>query len=212
MEGKNYLRKYSAWFLLVIYAVGVVGHLYDKTIPLMLTLTPFTLLLGAILILYSEITKNKFIVMWFLLSYLITFIIEVVGVKSKLIFGDYYYGNVLGTQLFDVPLIIGINWVMVVLGAISVAQRLFNKKLLVVISAGAISTLFDFILEPVAVKLGYWVWFNNQIPVQNYFAWFFISSIISILFLSMKIIVKKSLAEKYLYIQCVFFVILNFYL
>lgn len=212
MEGKNYLRKYSAWFLLVIYAVGVVGHLYDKTIPLMLTLTPFTLLLGAVLILYSEITKNKFIVMWFLLSYLITFIIEVVGVKSKLIFGDYYYGNVLGTQLFDVPLIIGINWVMVVLGAISVAQRLFNKKLLVVISAGAISTVFDFILEPVAVKLGYWVWFNNQIPVQNYFAWFFISSIISILFLSMKIIVKKSLAEKYLYIQCVFFVILNFYL
>lgn len=212
MEGKNYLRKYSAWFLLVIYAVGVVGHLYDKTIPLMLTLTPFTLLLGAVLILYSEITKNKFIVMWFLLSYLITFIIEVVGVKSKLIFGDYYYGNVLGTQLFDVPLIIGINWVMVVLGAISVAQRFFNKKLLVVISAGAISTVFDFILEPVAVKLGYWVWFNNQIPVQNYFAWFFISSIISILFLSMKIIVKKSLAEKYLYIQCVFFVILNFYL
>ncbi|KAF0148925.1 MAG: hypothetical protein FD143_2819 [Ignavibacteria bacterium] len=212
MERKNYLEKYSIWFLVIIYSVGVAGHLYKKTLPLMLALTPFTLLLVAVFIIFFAVKNNKSVAAWFLISYTLTFFIEVAGVKTKLIFGNYTYGNVLGVQLFGVPLIIGINWVIVTLGSISVAERFINNKLVVVIIAGAVSTLFDFLLEPVAVKLGYWNWFNNTIPMQNYLAWFLIACVIASLFLVMKLKVNKSLAEKYLYIQSGFFIILNYFL
>ena len=34
---------------------------------------------------------------------------------------------------------------------------------------------FDLLLEPAAVKLNYWVWVKDYIPVQNYLAWFGLS-------------------------------------
>jgi putative membrane protein len=52
--------------------------------------------------------------------------LEVVGVKTGLIFGEYKYGSTLGIKLFEVPLIIGFNWVFVILGSISIS-RLITK-------------------------------------------------------------------------------------
>ena len=212
MERKIYLEKKYAFLLAIIYAVGIAGHLYDKTLQFMLLLTPFTLLVGALLIIYNEIKENRAKRVWFIISFVLTFLVEMVGVKTKYIFGDYTYGNVLGTKLFEVPLIIGINWVLIVLGSISIASRIFNNKVWIVLASGLISMLFDFILEPVAIKLGYWSWMNNSIPLQNYIAWFLIASIISSLFVVLKLNVEKSLAEKYLHIQIVFFLILNCFL
>ena len=31
---------------------------------------------------------------------------------------------------------------------------------------------FDLIMEPAAVKLDYWTWMNDHIPLQNYLVWF----------------------------------------
>lgn len=212
MERKIDLEKYSTWFLIIIYSVGVIGHLYDKTLPMMLALTPLTLLISAAIAIYPEVrSRNKFI-LWFFLSYLITFTIEVIGVKSKLVFGDYYYSKVLGVSLLDVPLIIGINWVIVVLGAISVASKTFKNKVFAVIASGIIATLFDFLLEPVAIKLDYWSWSNNTIPLQNYLAWFIIASVISASFLIAKVSIKGKHTETYLYVQMIFFLILNLFL
>jgi len=212
MEGKINLEKYSTWFLVIIYLVGVVAHLYDKTLPMMLTMTPFTLLIGAALIIYSEVRKRKEFLVWFFFSYAITFTIEVIGVKSKLVFGDYYYSKVLGVSLFDVPLIIGVNWVIIVLGAISVASKMFKNKIYAVILSGIIATLFDILLEPIAVKLGYWSWSNNTIPLQNYLAWYIIALAISTTYFIAKLSVKEKLAESYLYVQAMFFLFLNLFL
>lgn len=212
MERQINLEKYSTWFLIIIYSVGVIGHLYEKTLPIMLSLTPFTLLISAALTIYSEVRKRNKFILWVSLSYLITFTIEVIGVKSKVIFGDYYYSKVLGVSLLDVPLIIGVNWVIVVLGAISVADKVFKNKKLAVIASGIIATLFDYLLEPVAIKLDYWSWLNNTIPLQNYFAWFIIASTISTFFLLAKVSVKGKLAETYLFVQVMFFLILNLFL
>lgn len=212
MEGKTNLEKYSTWFLVIIYLVGVVGHIYDKTLPMMLNMTPVTLLIGASLIIYSEVRKRKEFIVWFFFSYALTFTIEVIGVKSKLVFGDYYYSKVLGMSLFDVPLIIGVNWVIIVLGAISVASRIFSNKLFIVIASGIIATLFDFLLEPIAIKLGYWIWSDNTIPLQNYLAWFIIASTISASFIIANISVKGKSAESYLCVQAMFFLFLNLFL
>ena len=37
--------------------------------------------------------------------------------------------------------------------------------------AGLAAAAFDGLLEPVAVRLGYWVWSRPLVPLQNYAAW-----------------------------------------
>lgn len=212
-----------------MYAVGIAGHLIDTTLQLMKTLTPFTLLLtGGVVLFYSiknseqisnkipnefnstlnRITPEKInsqLVSWVILTYLITFFLEVIGTKTGIVFGSYQYGNTLGLKLFDVPLIIGFNWVLVVIGAILLAKKFFNDEIFIALATGLFAVIFDFFLEPIAIKLDYWNWQNNQIPLQNYAAWFVIAFLFSILFQKMKIEIKSDLAKKYFLTQLIFF-------
>jgi putative membrane protein len=96
----------------------------------------------------------------------ITFALEVIGVKTGLVFGEYKYGETLGLKLFEVPLIIGFNWILVILGTISVAQLITKNVLANSLIAATISVIFDLVLEPIAIKLDYWQWSQNVIPFK----------------------------------------------
>lgn len=196
-------------FLYIIFLVGIIGHLYDPLHKLMIYLTPATLFLtGLIVLIYSYKTSaNKFL-LWAALTYVITFILEVVGVKTGLIFGEYKYGSTLGIKLFEVPLIIGFNWVFVILGSISISRLMASNFFLSAIIAAFISLMFDLILEPIAIKLDYWTWAEGIIPLQNYLAWFVIALISAWGFGYFKIKVTSKISLHYLLVQFVFFVIL----
>lgn len=43
--------------------------------------------------------------------------------------------------------------------------------------ASLLATGYDVVLEQVAIKLGYWTWLDNTIPLTNYLCWFLISMI-----------------------------------
>lgn len=192
-----------------MYTVGVIGHLIDFTLPLMKILTPFTLLLtgGTVLFFSQKNTDNKML-FWVIITYSITFTLEVIGVKTGLIFGNYSYGKTLGLNLFEVPLIIGFNWVLVVMGAIQLSKKLFNDYFFIALFTGIFAVIFDFFLEPIAIRLDYWSWEGNHVPLQNYIAWFVIAFMFSILFQKMKITINSTLAEKYFLTQLTFFIIL----
>jgi len=196
-------------FLYIIFFVGIVGHLYDPLRNLMLLLTPATLLLtGLIVLFYSyKSSTNKFL-LWAAFTYIITFILEVIGVKTGLIFGEYNYGSTLGIKLFDVPLIIGFNWVFVILGSISISRLLTNNIFLSSVISALIAFIFDLILEPIAIKLDYWSWSEGIIPIQNYLAWFVIALISALGFNYLKVKVNSKISLHYLLVQFVFFVIL----
>ncbi len=192
-----------------MYTVGVLGHLIDSTLPIMKTLTPFTLLLtGGVVLYFSLKDSSGNLVLWVIITYLITFFLEVVGVKTGFIFGEYSYGNTLGLKLFDVPLNIGFNWVLVVLGAIKIAKRFLSDYFFVALLTGVFAVIFDFFLEPIAIKLNYWNWKEVQVPLQNYLAWFVIAFLFSVLFQNMKVKIKSTLVEKYFITQLIFFIIL----
>lgn len=196
-------------FLYIIFFVGIIGHLYDPLQNLMLLLTPATLLLtGLVVLFYSyKTSENKFL-LWAGLTYTITFILEVIGVKTGLIFGEYNYGSTLGIKLFEVPLIIGFNWVFVILGTISIARLITNNLFLSAIISAFIALIFDLILEPIAIKLDYWTWLEGIIPLQNYLAWFVIAFFSAIGFGYLKVKVISKISLHYLIVQFVFFVIL----
>mgnify|MGYP000685406031 CR=1 FL=1 len=192
-----------------MYTVGVIGHLIDFTLPLMKILTPFTLLLtgGTVLFFSQKNTDNKML-FWVIITYSITFTLEVIGVKTGLIFGNYSYGKTLGLNLFEVPLIIGFNWVLVVMGAIQLSKKLFNDYFFIALFTGIFAVIFDFFLEPIAIMLDYWSWNGNHVPLHNYIAWFVIAFMFSILFQKMKITINSTLAERYFLTQLTFFIIL----
>jgi len=208
MEGKkNLITKYSVRFLIIIFVVGIIGHLASGTRELMILLTPYTLLITSSLTFYSLLNEsNKKLLIWFFLTYILTYILEVIGAKTGIIFGNYSYGSTLGFKVMDVPLIIGLNWVFVILGGISIAQKVTSDKKLSALITAFVALGFDLILEPVAIKLNYWTWQNGKIPLQNYLAWFLIAFFFTWIFHRLNLIIKTDLPKIYLVIQTVFFV------
>lgn len=120
------------------------------------------------------------LMIWGLIVMSSTFAIEVLGVKTGAIFGAYAYGENLQPLLFEVPLAIGFAWLTMLLCSLALMQRMIPNyeqypTILLSLLVGVLMVIFDFVMEPAAVKLGYWHWFGDSIPWQNYFAWFLIS-------------------------------------
>lgn len=209
---KNLVKHKEILFLYLIFSVGIFGHLFYPLRELMLFLTPVTLLLTGFLVLFTSYKGSNKFLKWIILTYLLTFALEVIGVKTGSVFGEYKYGETLGLKLFEVPLIIGFNWILVILGTISVAQLITQNVLANSLIAATISVVFDLVLEPIAIKLDYWQWSQNVIPIQNYIAWFLIAFISALLFSILKVKMQSGLSKHYLLVQFIFFVsLLLFY-
>ncbi len=214
MERQKILTESKAIsFLYLIFIVGTIGHLLASLKSLMLLLTPYTLLITGSVVFYVVLREaNVKLFFWAVITFLVTFILEAYGVKTGVIFGEYSYGDVLGLKLFEVPLIIGFNWVMVMLGAISIAYTIDRNVFLVALLASTLAVLFDMVLEPVAMKLGYWNWGNNIIPIQNYYAWFGITFISTLFTGLLRLKISYAILDHYFIIQLVFFILLMLFI
>ncbi|GMU87494.1 MAG: hypothetical protein AMXMBFR48_27350 [Ignavibacteriales bacterium] len=212
MERKKNLKKYIYFLLGVMYTVGIIGHSTETLFPMMITLTPFTLLFTGSLALYaSGVYKEKYFILWFLVTYIFTFFSEYVGVKTGLIFGVYEYSNVLGFSVSDVPLIIGFNWVLVVAGSIYLASLVTKNSAFASPLAGILAVVFDYFLEPVAIALDYWTWADTAVPLQNYVAWFLIATLAA--FFYHRLVDKKTdmIFGFYFVLQLIFFIALQIF-
>ena len=173
--------------LAVLFAVGIAGHALPAALPLMLVLTPgFSLLTGALVVAPSLAAGGRRFAAWVAGAYVLTFLVEAAGVATGAIFGDYAYGPTLGWKCADVPLIIAFNWVMVVNGAVCLAGRILppragvGRKVAIPLLAGLIAAAFDFLMEPVAIRLDYWQWTGGGgIPFLNYATWFVLATALS---------------------------------
>jgi putative membrane protein len=179
----------------------------------MLIMTPYTLLLTGTLVLYYTLKNGELkILVWCLIIYIITFTLEILGTKTGIIFGSYTYGDTLGLKLSGVPLIIGFNWVIVILGAIQLAERIDKNIFLTALLTGTFAVLFDLMLEPVALKLNYWEWSSGLIPLSNYYSWFGISFVASLLYDFLHIKANVKMPEFYFIIQLIFFILLSLFI
>ncbi|MFX0025586.1 MAG: carotenoid biosynthesis protein [Candidatus Hermodarchaeota archaeon] len=222
--------KFQTIILSIFFTVGIVGHYLDYTYPLMVVLTPYVILVSGIWAIYKCL-KKKYVVLWIIIAYIVTISLEVLGVSLGLVFGPYYYGNVLGPKLFDVPVIIGLNWVFIILSLVLFSEWLVNqlfkyfnitiKALLTAIFTAFFATLFDYLMEPAAVGLNYWTWTLTSdplnVPIQNYFAWFLISFFFALSLLSVPKSNRITLEESphspwFVLIQVIFFIAIRFIL
>jgi len=179
MERKKSLTgKAAVTAIILFHAVGLIGFFIPIINPLFIKLVPYHLLLMLIVILYSYNRLSVRLAGFLALIWLTGFCCEYIGVHKGWLFGSYIYGDTLGPKIAGVPLIIGVNWFLLVFSAGAVMQRTkIRKPALRIIAGAAVLTLLDVLIEPTAVKLDYWHWDNSVVPFKNYLCWFLISAI-----------------------------------
>lgn len=201
-----------------MYLVGTIGLIIPSTQPYFKLASAFNLWVSLILLLFFHEDFNKSFIFTGIVIFCSGFFIEVLGVHTGVIFGKYWYGETLGTQLWNVPLVIGANWLLLVYcSAISVQNAFsiiknkpfFSSVLIQSLISATLMVLLDLLIEPVAIRLDFWHWQNEKIPTQNFQAWFLIAFILNYILLKTKFRKTNSLAFLLLILQFFFFISLT---
>ena len=134
---------------------------------------------------------------------------EAIEITTGVLFGSYAYGDPFGIKIFETPIMIGVNWFFLALSTYGVVQYFTKKALWLILVPPVLMTSLDFLVEPVAIKLNFWNWENEIIPLQNYLMWFITSIFIHglIYFFRPKINTKVSFII--IGTQLIFFGVLN---
>lgn len=159
----------------VIYAVGVVGFSIPFTHGIFIRLTPLMLLLSfAILVYYSSdlrSEKQHKRVFYYSFVFVAGFLVEMWGVNTGVLFGDYLYGSGLGPKVVGTPPIIGLNWVLMIYLTSAIFSPLKRNLLNGIIWPSLLMVGYDVIMEQVAPTMNMWSWKNDIVPLQNYLMW-----------------------------------------
>ena len=189
---------------------GSILLFFDPLRQSVLNLTPIHLLVMFALFLWANSYFSIKLIKAIIVIYLIGVLAEVVGVRYNIIFGNYYYGNSLGPQVLEVPLIIGFNWLTLSFATYGVSSYLFKNKTVITVFASILMVLTDYIIEPMAGALDFWHWAGGKIPIQNYVGWFFVSLIIHSILVKMNFKFNIKLCLALLLSQILFFTIQYF--
>lgn len=217
-------RKTTFMVVTLMYIVGTIGLIFPFTQPYFKLASAFNLWVSLILLLLFHQEYNKSFIITSVSIFLIGFFIEVIGVRTGIIFGNYWYGQTLGTKLLNVPLVIGANWLLLTYCSTVITLKFYEilKKYLfknvwfdtIIVKAVLASLLMvflDFLIEPVATHLDFWHWQNGIIPTQNFQAWFLIAVLLNYLFLKGKFIKHNPLANLLFFLQFIFFISINIF-
>lgn len=194
----------STIILVIVHLAGIIG-IHTPYKELFLALSPLNLLLSALLLLWNHKNFNNATLSFLIITAVAGFLVEVAGVHTRLIFGSYLYGKTLGLKLFDVPLIIGINWMMLVYCAGTIVNRLNAGTVIKSLAGAALLVAMDLLIEPVAIRYDFWDWYEGSIPLRNYIAWFVVSFLLLLLFNKLQFNKENKLAQSLFIIQLIFF-------
>lgn len=196
-------------FYILFYLVGIAGMLIPYSHEYFNRLTPLALILSFIgLVLFDKTEHSKKTVSLLLSIFILSFIIESIGVNTGVIFGNYQYGNNLGPKIFNTPIIIGFNWVFLVYSTAIIVNKLKLHPVYKVLIASISMLIYDLTMEQMAPELGMWYWQDELIPLQNYLAWFALALIFHSVVRILKINFSNKIALLILSCQFLFFLIL----
>lgn len=178
--------------LLVPYVVGLIGILLPLARSFFLSLTPYMLLFSFVIVYLEEgrwVIRNLLAI---LLIMAFSFGAEYLGVNYGYLFGDYTYGSILGFKYYKVPLVIPITWALLSIASRSLVNLVTNSYAISAFLTAVVITAYDFLLELVAVRFGWWWWNTGNIPIFNYICWFVLSFIFQLLFRKVPSITGRS--------------------
>lgn len=209
---KNQLKKYKSLALILVlmifYLVGIVGLTSTQLRPDFLPLSFLNLSISFLVLLIALKKHTVRLYVFMVLAFFIGMAAEWIGVHTGYLFGAYHYGENLGPLWWGVPIIIGINWVMLTIISASIAIRVPVHWIIKAFIGTVLMLGLDLLIEPVAIISDYWIW-DGEIPISNFVGWFLIAFLIQVLYFSQHLAEQNKVATVLYCIQIVFFSVLN---
>jgi putative membrane protein len=214
---------------ILVHVVGLLGMVGINR-AWFVSLTPLNLLLMSVLLVWTQERKSGNFYRFLLIAFATGMTVEIIGVNTGLLFGRYTYGDVLGPGIGGVPLVIGMNWFVVMIASVSAYRKIvavyrsrFKSSRGLDSGSGSwrgesaaaavLAVLFDWIMEPAATRLGFWTWgTDGSIPLFNYACWFLVSFFLVSVMRTLRAHAYNPFAINLLLIQAVFFLLIRFIL
>jgi len=200
----DFFKRYAHWVLIIFHIVGIVLLGGDWRHDLVV-LTPLNLLLIGFL--YLNSSKRPILHLgYYFLPAVLGFVIEVIGTNTGYPFGAYTYSGILGPRLFSTPLMLGLLWWVLVRSWFDISRGISSRLWVRSVITGAGMVTMDLLIEPVAIELNFWRWADVEVPIENYIAWFVLSTLFALI--TAKGDVQNPLSKWVVPVLTVFFLLL----
>jgi len=137
--------------------------------------------------------------------------VEWIGVHNDWLFGSYYYGENLGPKIYDVPFIIGANWLTLTFITSGMVKKQLGSKWLEIIVASLLMIFIDFFIEVSAPPFDFWIWTEGEAPLRNFIAWFSIALVLHFVVRKADIKWNSTLSWNIYLAQLIFFMYFYFF-
>jgi len=193
---------------IIFYAFGLLLYFMPLTHELFIRVTPYTLLFVAVAIFSHHTAWNIKTIAVFVSIFILSMLIEILGVATGQLFGVYEYGKGLGIKIANVPMVIGLNWVFLTYASNSIISKYTSKNISIIVGAALLMVVYDIMLEKVAPLMQMWQFSENDPPLRNYMVWFLLALCFNAAIQFFKIDTRNRPARWLFCIQFVFFVII----
>ena len=195
----------------IFFAVGLVLYLFSVTRQLFILITPGTLLLVAVSAFYFHKEWNGKTVLVLFSIFTVSMLVEIIGVATGRLFGVYNYNPSLGIRIAGVPIIIGINWVVLIYASNAILSKITTNRILIITGASVLMVAYDLVLEQAAPLMNMWKFHNDFPPLRNYLMWFLLSLLFQFIIVLFNLNTNNKPARALFIIQIFFFLIVVIY-
>lgn len=187
-KDRNTFNKFR-WSLIVAFLIVNILLIFTYKNSNLLAIDSFlvTAILFILAILHgTERYGKKNIIIFFLITWIVSFSLENLSIATGFPFGFYHYSPTLG--LLTVPLIIifayfaigYLSWVLSHVLTLQYSKKLEGKQIFIIpFIAAFIMVMWDLSVDPISSTLqGLWVWTYPGayfgVPISNFFGWFLV--------------------------------------
>jgi uncharacterized membrane protein len=178
---------YVLVLLLVLYIAARILQLYAGRVPTLLIVALHVLPPAVFALLHGKITyRLRGILIFMGLSLGIGALLESLSLRTGFPFGHYYFTDLMGPKLFQLPVMlalayVGMGYLSWVVGLLILGRRneplTGRRVILVPLIASFVMVAWDLSMDPVWSNLDHaWVWKDGGsffgVPVSNFFGWF----------------------------------------
>lgn len=171
----TYRHQVALIIVLVLHAVGLVG-IAREPLGSLTALTPVNLWICGLVVIVVHLIEARQDLWRFVVVFLGGFLVECLGVQTGIPFGSYSYLENFGFQLWDTPLVIGMNWLVLSYCATHLWRQV-TKSPWIAVLGGATMVGLDVLIECIAPVLRFWAFEGGTIPWQNYLSWFVLGTL-----------------------------------
>ena len=147
----NVTSRISVFIIWLFHICGMIGISYGNK-EFFLAFTPINLFVSFVLLFMNQKYLNSVELKSVFLIFIIGMISEILGVNYGLIFGEYVYLDNLGPKILGVPVLIGINWIILTFITGSLSSLIFKNKYFSILM-GAIFMLLIEVIKLMKMKI-----------------------------------------------------------